>query len=104
MKKLFILLLPLALVCACGEIQPLGNDDKGDNTTSDYIYKVGDTYEGDKDGIVFYVTDGGRHGKIVSLDEEVTEGRAWSTEYIKTGALDFDDGMANMKAIQSISG
>ncbi|MBR2428411.1 MAG: hypothetical protein IKB15_00325, partial [Alistipes sp.] len=33
-------------------------------------YKIGDYYnENDKQGVVFEVWDGGRHGKIVSLDE-----------------------------------
>ncbi len=36
----------------------------------DGVYKVGDLYnENGKQGVVFEVWDGGRHGKIVSLDE-----------------------------------
>ncbi|MBO5018726.1 MAG: hypothetical protein J6C56_07695 [Alistipes sp.] len=34
------------------------------------VYNVGDYYNEDgKEGVVFEVWDGGRHGKIVSLDE-----------------------------------
>jgi len=40
------------------------------NTTTSGPYKVGDYYnENGKRGVVFEVWDGGRHGKIVSLDE-----------------------------------
>ncbi len=67
-------------------------------------YKVGDYYnENGKQGVVFEVTDNGRHGKIVSLDETITQ---WDSrvevnddyEYIngtKTGANSYSNGKAN---------
>jgi outer membrane murein-binding lipoprotein Lpp len=59
------------------------------------VVAVGDVYpkEGPAIGVVYEVTDGGRHGKIVSLDEANVR---WSTEYVKTGATNTEDGLANM--------
>ena len=65
-------------------------------------YKVGDFYDdGTKRGVVFEVTPDGQHGKIVSLEQ--TQQR-WSNEYEWTGATSRTDGMANMRAIQTIGG
>ena len=65
-------------------------------------YSVGDKYlRNGKKGIVFYITDNGLHGKIVSEDETKC---VWSTEKITTYATEKNDGMANMKKIQAISG
>ncbi|MBE6203020.1 MAG: DUF1566 domain-containing protein [Rikenellaceae bacterium] len=73
-------------------------------------YKVGDLYnENGKQGVVFWVTDGGRHGKIVSLDETRAE---WDlrvemiddNEYIngtETGANSYSDGKANTEKVMS---
>lgn len=85
----------------------------GDQTISDlnkdyhteikyYLFEIGDRYSyKDKEGIVFAVSDGGRHGKIVSIDETVC---AWSTEKITTGSTDENDGMKNLRTIQAIAG
>ncbi len=44
----------------------------------DGIYKVGDYYtDGTKEGVVFDVWNGGRHGKIVSLDQAELQ---WCTD------------------------
>lgn len=68
----------------------------------EYYYSIGEKYSRNgKKGIVFYVTDNGLHGKIVSEDEKYCQ---WSVEDVRTGATDENDGMANMKKIQSISG
>ena len=46
------------------------NDSKSKDVITTVSYEVGDYYnENGKEGIVFEVWDGGRHGKIVSLDE-----------------------------------
>lgn len=114
MKRVFAILF-LAAVCAGCE-------------KSGRIYRIGDFYyEPGKQGIVFYVTDEGRHGKIVSLDETQC---VWATEavYEEVGAdgqaydyldvnsavhmsprvlpeaYDYIDGMKNMKAVRSQPG
>lgn len=94
MKKLLVTLLLLpAIVCSCGRVE-LGNDDNPP-------YEVGDVIIKDScAGIVFYVTDGGWHGKVVSTDEAMLQ---WSIDEVKTGATDPNDGMANMRKIQQIS-
>jgi len=54
-------------------------------------YKVGDYYnENGKEGVVFEVSDDGRHGKIVSLDETILQ---WCTseQYNKDFALGLTD-------------
>jgi len=77
----------------------------GDNNTEDVAlpeedvalpetsapYKVGDYYnENGKEGVVFEVSDDGRHGKIVSLDETILQ---WCTseQYNKDFALGLTD-------------
>ena len=70
------------------------------------IWKVGDYYNVDgKEGVVFWVDETGKHGKIVSLDQAK---KLWCTddEYRKglTGvASDKYDGMKNLQSIQKIS-
>lgn len=69
-------------------------------------WKVGDYYNVDgKEGVVFWVDETGKHGKIVSLDQAE---KMWCTddEYRKglTGiASDEYDGMKNLQSIQKIS-
>lgn len=72
-------------------------------------YKVGDYYDdGTKRGVVFAVSDGGRHGKIVSLTQSSDELQWCSNEEykrkIETKALDERNGMNNQRKIQQISG
>ena len=69
-------------------------------------YKVGDYYnEGGKEGIVFEVSDDGRHGKIVSLDEAE---QPWCTQEqysknIVVGASSTTDGKANTDRVMAHS-
>lgn len=85
--------------------QIIANLNKNDYTEIKYLgycYSIGERYyQNGKEGIVFYITDKGMHGKIVSEDETECD---WSTEHVTTDATDKNDGMANMKKIQSISG
>ncbi len=54
-------------------------------------YKVGDLYEdGDLKGVIVDVTEDGRHGLIISLDE-APEMLAWTADKAKVGALGLDD-------------
>lgn len=70
-------------------------------------WKVGDYYNVDgKEGVVFWVDETGKHGKIVSLDQ--AEKKQWCTdaEYekdLRYIALDEYDGMKNLQSIQKIS-
>ena len=69
-------------------------------------YKVGDYYnEGGKEGVVFEVSDDGRHGKIVSLDKAKLP---WCTEEqdnkdIVVGASSTTDGKANTDRVMARS-
>ena len=80
---------------------------KSVTATATKTYKVGDYYDdGTKQGVVFEVTDGGRHGKIVSLTQSSKQlqwavGAVWKN---KIGADSSTDGAANMKKVQTISG
>ncbi len=66
-------------------------------------YAVGDIYARDgKFGKVFFITDGGRHGKIFSYEQ--SGDIFWSTENVETGATDEDYGMNNQLKIQQIEG
>lgn len=74
-KGLNIIILAFALFCALGVILKAcgGNNSISEDLPVDVAevtYKVGDYYDdGVKQGVVFTVEDGGRHGKIISLDE-----------------------------------
>ena len=69
-------------------------------------YQVGDFYDdGTKQGVVFEVSEDGRHGKIVSLEQSK---QRWCSEAeyhkgIKTGATDRRNGMANQRIIEQIN-
>lgn len=63
-------------------------------------YQVGDYYDdGKRQGVVFAVSDDGRHGKIVSLDQTIEE---WCTEKISVvGASSDSDGKANTDKVMA---
>ena len=73
-------------------------------------YKVGDYYnDGVKDGIVFEVSAGGNHGKIVSINHSITD-QIWyaglySDKYSKSsiGVKSKTDGAKNMEKIVSLA-
>lgn len=73
-------------------------------------YKVGDYYnDGVKDGIVFEVSAGGNHGKIVSINHSITD-QIWyaglySDKYSKSsiGVKSKADGAKNMEKIASLA-
>jgi hypothetical protein len=63
-------------------------------------YRVGDYYDdGIKQGVVFEVWDDGKHGKIVSLEQNECK---WSVTYAETNALSRADGKYNMRKIRSL--
>ena len=70
----------------------------------DGVYKVGDYYNvNGKEGVVFYVDDTGRHGKIVSMTQS-SQGLQWSSNVSERkrliGASSEMNGATNMRAIQ----
>ncbi len=70
----------------------------------DGIYEVGDYYNvNGKEGVVFYVDDTGRHGKIVSMAQSNKELQWTSNRREQTrllGATSSSDGAANMQVVQ----
>ncbi|MBR0336622.1 MAG: PEGA domain-containing protein [Alistipes sp.] len=70
-------------------------------------YKVGDYYnENGKEGVVFEVTDGGRHGKIVSMKESPTYMQWCSDSYEQKRLIGADsetDGAYNMSKVKAVS-
>ena len=86
MKRLFLALSVLFAAVACGpNEEPNGgnnaNDGQGGDTPT--IYAVGDLYDANGvQGVVFAISEGGAHGKIVSVTEpskklEWAEANAW---------------------------
>lgn len=69
------------------------------------VYQVGDYYNQDSlQGVVFYVTEDGRHGKIISFEE--SDKIKWCTNFnsqrqMSTGAISVDDGKMNTDTIMS---
>ena len=95
MKRLLFALLSLAAVCGCSS----------DDDSADKVYEVGDVYfRNGKSGIVFWVTDDGRHGKIVSADYGYCPWSCIKLAYGQAGTFDEDDGMNNMAKIREFQG
>ncbi len=70
------------------------------------IYRVGDYYnDGVREGVVFEVSEDGRHGKIVSMKQAKLQ---WSSDSIEQkrliGADSKTDGAYNMVKVKAISG
>lgn len=94
-------------LCPCGSGK-LFKDCHGKSAVKpvERTWKVGDYYNVDgKEGIVFWVDETGRHGKIVSLDQKKLQ---WCTKdeynkYLKGIAVDKRDGMNNLQSIMKIS-
>ena len=121
---LWLLLFLAAVGIVCGIVLS-GGEDKGEDIVvtpdteevveniepkpvvpEEKTYKVGDYYnENGKQGVVFEVWDGGRHGKIVSLDETQAEwdSRAIDGNSPRTYADSKSDGKANTDKIMSRS-
>ncbi|MBQ8853529.1 MAG: DUF1566 domain-containing protein [Alistipes sp.] len=71
-------------------------------------YKVGDYYnENGKEGVVFEIADGGRHGKIISMKQSATK-LQWCSEKKERkrliGASSETDGAKNMAVVKAIPG
>jgi hypothetical protein len=49
-------------------------------------------------GQVYKITDGGKHGMIISLDNSIVR---WSTDINATNIQNLDDGVANMSKVKS---
>lgn len=91
MKRLLFAISLLAFVVGCG-----GNSKDTQLKETSGPYKVGDLYfEGDVLGVVFEVTHGGMHGKIVSVDEEKMQWCDDSVYEIATYATNEYDGAVN---------
>ena len=69
-------------------------------------YKVGDYYnDGKKEGVVFWVDETGKHGKILSLTESRSE-LMWSSDIYQfrlIGTDDENDGSKNMAIVKQVS-
>ena len=101
---------------ADSEVTRIAERDERTVLTATRTYKVGDYYnENGKKGVVFEVWDGGRHGKIVSLDEtkapwdsriefkQTFFGQEKLINGTETGANSKSDGKANTDKIMNRS-
>ena len=69
------------------------------------VYAVGDVFEVDgKQGVVVYVDESGKHGKVFSMTSCPYETGIWSTSGILIGASSETDGRANTEAIRNAEG
>lgn len=68
-----------------------------------HIYSVGDVYpyKGTPVGVVYEISNAGKHGKIVSLDEGVAY---WGAINTVTNATSGSDGLTNMKTVFEYNG
>ncbi|MFT4168882.1 MAG: fimbrillin family protein [Dysgonomonas sp.] len=69
----------------------------------DHAYAVGDVYPhiGPAVGIVYTISDGGKHGKVLGLDEGT--GLNWNDWAGNNGASNMTNGIPNMKAMYDIT-
>ena len=122
MKRFFNAILTLSLLAfvGCGELvenfadyvngtlAPGGSgnsENTGTTESTQVVYKVGDYYNvNGKEGVVFWVDETGRHGKIVSL---VESGGQWSSDVTECrtfiGATNETDGAKNMAVVKQIA-
>lgn len=98
---LYSIILGLALLFAIIIIDVACDNENESNsevTVPTKTYKVGDYYDdGTKRGVVFAVSDDGRHGKIISIDQTKTQWRKKSDNAV--GVLSISNGKANTDAI-----
>ncbi len=83
----------------------------GERPVQETVYAVGDVYrEADEIvGIVYEISDGGKHGKIVAMADVAEKGRInamWDKRandgnHVLVNASSLDDGMANMDAARA---
>ncbi len=108
MKRIFYFLIAFVAIAlsSCGD-KKAAPADEGDKKAApapaDEGYKVGDYYcDNVKEGIVFQVYDGGKHGKIISLRCSTAQ---WSERAVAerpTDATSDDNGMVNMEEIMDM--
>ena len=99
MKRIFYFLMAFVAIVlsSCG-------DKKAAPAPADEGYKVGDYYcDSVKEGIVFEVYDGGKHGKIVSLDEGTAKWAVRALAHRATDATSSNNGMVNLNEIKNLS-
>lgn len=104
MKRLQIVLATVFALC----IAVVAN---AQDAGSDRVYRVGDLYEEDGlKGIVIQVSEDGKHGKIMSIDQAKLCWCDRATTYVKSGenvitkAHDLDDGELNTNTVMSLDG
>ncbi|MBO4567693.1 MAG: hypothetical protein J5686_01970 [Bacteroidales bacterium] len=103
MKKLslFILMSILAIFSGCKKDNASTDSGNGGGGGNETIYNIGDYYDvNGVNGVVYKISDEGRHGMIVSMDEPYGF-RKWSKENVVTGSTSFNDGKSNMDLIIS---
>lgn len=92
---------PVRFTLVKGEVKPLDIEINANMTIDpNHVYAVGDAYPYvgfDKKGVVFEVSDGGKSGKIISLQREY--GLLWSTESVVTNANNDNNGRVNMATV-----
>ena len=110
MKRFFNAILTLSLLAfvGCGELVENFADYVNGTLAPGGKYRVGDYYNvNGKKGVVFWVDETGRHGKIVSLTES-SNGLQWSSDTNEQkrliGADDTNNGANNMAKVKQISG
>ena len=123
MKRFFNAILTLSLLAfvGCGELvenfadyvngtlAPGGsgnNENTGTTESTQVVYKVGDYYNvNGKEGVIFWVDETNKHGKIVSLTESYLQWSSDTNEQKRLiGADDENNGANNMAKVKRISG
>lgn len=95
---------PKQFTLAMAEVKPLDITINVNMTVNaNHVYKVGDAYPYggfyDKKGVVFEVSDGGKSGKIISLQR--WPNIEWSTETVELGADNRKNGRVNMATVMT---
>ena len=110
MKRFFNAILALSLLAfvGCGELVENFDDYINGTLVPGGKYRVGSYYnDGNKEGVVFWVDETGKHGKIVSLSES-SNVLLWSSDSNEQkrliGADDENNGANNMAKVKQISG
>ncbi len=113
MKKTFfylVLAVTTIFFTACDKNNDQNDDNNGQNGQNDQNdqngntknYSVGDYYKvSGVEGIVFEISENGKHGKIISMDETQAAWATTETWTVLTNAIDENDGLVNTNIIKN---
>jgi hypothetical protein len=99
-KTALILIFAFIGMISCKKDDDQNNGNNPEPPSETTKYSIGDYYKvGGVEGIVFEISENGKHGKIISMDEITAEWALTSSWTVLTNANDEHDGLINTNII-----